>query len=145
MEKEDKRGNKDRFCKAKKPEKQSFCCLQVDSTDKGYIDEEEDSEVISGGNLIPIEVENTGENRFSCFECDFNICSKCIEFIESETNKSLDSDTNIQSMKRNVLEGGGVAWQNEVRTLSKEVEMRQMNSNHRMPRRKSTSKVMPQN
>jgi hypothetical protein len=116
--------------------------------------------MMTGGNLEPIEVENNGENRFSCFECDFNICGKCVEFVESATagvsTSVLPSDfmaakgskTQVDK-KRNVSEvsNGSVAWQKErpsVRTISREVEMRQMASNHRPPRRKSTTQVRPQ-
>lgn len=132
---------------------------QVDAKDKELIDEEE-ATMMASSNLEPIEVENTGENRFTCFECDFNICGKCVEFIENETadTNNIDLGSHFMPMKgpkpveknRNVSEvsNGSVAWQKErplVRTISREVEMRQMASNYRPPQRKSITQVRPQN
>lgn len=124
--------------------------FQVDANDKPSFDEEE-ATMMPGGGLVPIDVENTGENRLCCFECDFNICAKCFEFIEStndSSNGSLVMQDKVSEKRKNVsILSNGAAWHAEgslVRTISREVDVNQATTNHRQPQRTSITQVRPQ-
>ncbi len=120
--------------------------------DKTSFDEEEAS-MMPGGGLVPIDVENTGENRLCCFECDFNVCAKCFEFMEANndsSNGSLVIQDKVSEKRRNVsIMSNGVAWHAEgslVRTISRDVDANQTtSSNPKQPPRTSITQVRPQN
>ena len=113
----------------------------------------EDEAMMPGGGPEPIEVENNGSNRLSCFLCDFNICDKCAEAIDGAessngsamgSNLTLPKSTKISKMVEsvgggNVMEksrritresGNSVAWNDSpvLKTISRDIEMRQINT-----------------
>ena len=113
--------------------------------------------MMPGGGLEPIDVENTGSNRYCCFLCDFNICNKCVEMIETvdSSNGSVMGSTlvlptsNGAAKMSRIVEGVGggnvggkkvtrrttsdsgnsVAWNDApiLKTISRDIEMKQMN------------------
>jgi hypothetical protein len=99
-------------------------------------------------------VENTGTNRFCCFLCDFSICEKCFDLIESVDSSSgsvmgsnlVIPSTNSKMSKIVESVGGGavvaeksrritrdsgnaVAWNDApaLKTISRDIEMKQIN------------------
>ena len=117
----------------------------------------EDEAMMLGGGPEPIEVENNGSNRFCCFPCDFSICGKCAEVIESSdssngsvmgSNLTLPKNAKISKMMVESVGGGNmaadksrrktrdssnsVAWNESpvLRTISRDIEMKQINNNN---------------
>jgi len=100
-----------------------------------------------GAGLQPIEVQNTGENRLCCFDCDFSICAKCVEFLDSSV--ASDKIDKMSDKQRNVSEvPNGIPWNGEgslVRTISREVDKRKrVVSSHQTVQRTSITQVRPQ-
>jgi hypothetical protein len=70
--------------------------------------------MMPGGGPEPIEVENNGSNRFCCFLCDFSICDRCADILDSGdgangsvmgSNLTLPKSNKISKMVESV--GGG--------------------------------------
>lgn len=113
--------------------------------------------MMPGGGLEPIDVENTGSNRYCCFLCDFSICNKCVEMIETADSSNgsvmgstlvLPTSNGASKMSRIVENVGGgnvggkkttrrmtsdsgnsVAWNDApiLKTISRDIEMKQLN------------------
>ena len=130
--------------------------IKVDIKDKEK--NEEDDAMMPGGGPEPVDVENTGSNRHTCFPCDFSICDKCVELIETvESSNTSVMGSNIILPTSNVKMsrvvesvGGGngaaiskkmrrlpqdssnsAAWNDAppLKTISSDIELKQMNGN----------------
>ena len=145
--------------------------IKVDIKDKEK--NEDDDAMMPGGGPEPVDVENTGLNRHTCFLCDFSICDKCVELIEtvessdpSVMGSNLILPPSLVKMSRvvdNVGGGNGAAMSKKMRrstqdtsnsgawndapplkTISRDIELNQMNGTTVTSLKNGITKVRPQ-